>query len=403
MSVPQGKTFKLADLFPVAEHQIENNVIFTTENGDVRAVSLGAGAGVAMSVPQGKTFKLADLFPVAEHQIENNVIFTTENGDVRAVSLGAGADAAPRRHGRGHLALGIDGQVRIARAGKEKDAPERPAITKDDVDLAVAEGADVRRVESADDLADDEPKTVPEKDFGRLGQGMAFVTAPGQDMGISAEHRSLFVTVPLPEDVQLHGGLHLNKRAVLADLIDYRDGEVAREAVLDGTGVKLMLLALPEDVQLHGGLHLNKRAVLADLIDYRDGEVAREAVLDGTGVKLMLLAFDYEQQLAAHTAGADALFLVLEGEATVEYEGRAHTVHAGEQMVFAPDAEHAVSCERRCKVADALFLVLEGEATVEYEGRAHTVHAGEQMVFAPDAEHAVSCERRCKVALLRVE
>lgn len=257
-----------------------------------------------MSVPQGKTFKLADLFPVAEHQIENNVIFTTENGDVRAVSLGAGADAAPRRHGRGHLALGIDGQVRIARAGKEKDAPERLAITKDDVDLAVAEGADVRRVESADDLADDEPKTVPEKDFGRLGQGMAFVTAPGQDMGISAEHRSLFVTVPLPEDVQLHGGLHLNKRAVLADLIDYRDGEVAREAVLDGTGVKLMLLA-----------------------------------------------FDYEQQLAAHTAGADALFLVLEGEATVEYEGRAHTVHAGEQMVFAPDAEHAVSCERRCKVA----------------------------------------------------
>lgn len=257
-----------------------------------------------MSVPQGKTIKLKDLFPTEEHKISNNVLFSGQNGDVLVVSLGAGADTNPRHHEKGHLALGIDGKIRIARGDQGKGTEERPAITQDNVDLAVAEGADVRRVETADDLADDEAKTVTEKDLGHLEPGMALVTGAGQDMGVSAEHASVFVTVPLPDEVQLHDGLHLNKRAKLADLIDYRDAEVAREVVLDGAGVKLMLLA-----------------------------------------------FDYEQQLAAHTAGANALFMVLEGDVTVEYEGTAHTVHAGEQMLFAPDAEHAVSCEQRCKVA----------------------------------------------------
>lgn len=96
---------------------------------------------------------------------------------------------------------------------------------------------------------------------------------------------------------------------------------------------------------------------LADLVPYREGEIANMDVMHSSTMKFALMAFDAGTALPEHAAPGEALIFALDGEGVIRYEGVDHVIHAGENFHFAKGGLHAVKAEKRFKMA--LLLTLE--------------------------------------------
>jgi quercetin dioxygenase-like cupin family protein len=95
---------------------------------------------------------------------------------------------------------------------------------------------------------------------------------------------------------------------------------------------------------------------LADLIPYQDGKITNMSLIRRTGMKFMMMSFDAGTGLPEHTAPGDALIFALDGEAILYYEGKEHTVKAGENFYIAKDVKHWLKAEKRFKMALLLML-----------------------------------------------
>lgn len=90
---------------------------------------------------------------------------------------------------------------------------------------------------------------------------------------------------------------------------------------------------------------------LSDLVDFEEGEVALRILAENDGMRMAVLAFDAGALLAEHAAPGDVVLFVLEGEAHIDCAGTPHVVRAGENFMFAKGDVHAVSADRRMKMA----------------------------------------------------
>ena len=90
---------------------------------------------------------------------------------------------------------------------------------------------------------------------------------------------------------------------------------------------------------------------LADLIDYRDGEIVHMDLAGNEHMKVAMKAFDAGKELAAHTAPGDVIVFALEGEAVINCDGKDHPIKAGENFHFAKGNTHAVKAKTKYKMA----------------------------------------------------
>lgn len=89
---------------------------------------------------------------------------------------------------------------------------------------------------------------------------------------------------------------------------------------------------------------------LAGLVEYQPGQVVSRTLVQGEGTSLTLFAFPSGEGLTAHTTPADALVLVLDGEALIEIDGVGSVVQAGEGIVMPANTPHAVTAEQDFKM-----------------------------------------------------
>jgi len=89
---------------------------------------------------------------------------------------------------------------------------------------------------------------------------------------------------------------------------------------------------------------------LAGLVSYQEGQVVSRTLVQGGGTSLTLFAFASGEGLTAHTTAADALVLMLDGEALIEIDGAASVVTAGDSIVMPANVPHAVMAEQRFKM-----------------------------------------------------
>lgn len=89
---------------------------------------------------------------------------------------------------------------------------------------------------------------------------------------------------------------------------------------------------------------------LADLVPYQDGKIINRDILDTDSVKLMVMSFGAGTGLAEHAAPGEALLTALDGEGIIRYEGKSHTLKAGESFKFAKNGKHAVTAEQPFKM-----------------------------------------------------
>ena len=96
---------------------------------------------------------------------------------------------------------------------------------------------------------------------------------------------------------------------------------------------------------------------LAELVPYVDGKIVNMDIVHNDKMKFVVMAFDEGTSLSEHAAPGEALIFALNGEGVIGYEGKDHSIKAGENFHFAKAGLHSVKATKRFKMA--LLLTLE--------------------------------------------
>ncbi len=89
---------------------------------------------------------------------------------------------------------------------------------------------------------------------------------------------------------------------------------------------------------------------LAELVEYEEGRVVSRTFAQNPSLSLTLFAFDKGEGVSTHTAPGDAMVQVVDGEATVNIDGKEMTVDTGQVVVMPANVPHAVTAVKRFKM-----------------------------------------------------
>ena len=116
-------------------------------------------------------------------------------------------------------------------------------------------------------------------------------------------------------------------------------------------------ISMGRTLRMNQAIHVGEGFKLADLVPYQEGKIVNMDVAHNDKMKFVIMAFDAGTGLAEHAAPGEALIFAPDGEGVIGYEGKEHTIKAGENFAFAKGGVHWVKAEKRFKMA--LLLTLE--------------------------------------------
>ena len=91
------------------------------------------------------------------------------------------------------------------------------------------------------------------------------------------------------------------------------------------------------------------------LVEYEEGRVVSRTFAQNPSLSLTLFAFDKGEGVSTHTAPGDAMVRVLDGEATVNIDGKKMTVNTGQVVVMPANVPHKVTAVKRFKIGDYII------------------------------------------------
>ncbi|WP_026734893.1 cupin domain-containing protein [Fischerella sp. PCC 9605] len=89
---------------------------------------------------------------------------------------------------------------------------------------------------------------------------------------------------------------------------------------------------------------------LADIIDYSQGRVQRQTLLEDTNCRYILLSLPAGAQLAEHSAPRNATVNVIEGQGVLILEGKEIRLKPGVFVFMPATARHALNAETNLTV-----------------------------------------------------
>ena len=123
------------------------------------------------------------------------------------------------------------------------------------------------------------------------------------------------------------------------------------------TGTVYTEITMGRTEKMNRAVKIGEVFKLAELLQYQDGKIINMDVVHNEKMKFVVMSFDAGTGLSEHAAPGEALIFALDGEGVIGYEGKEHTINAGENFVFAKGGAHWVKAEKRFKMA--LLLTLE--------------------------------------------
>lgn len=117
------------------------------------------------------------------------------------------------------------------------------------------------------------------------------------------------------------------------------------------TGVVYTEVTIRRDDIMNKALKAGDVFRLAELVPYQEGKIVNMDVVHNDEMKFVVMAFDAGTGLAEHAAPGEALIFALDGEAVIGYEGKEHSIKAGDNFHFAKGGLHSVKTEKRFKMA----------------------------------------------------
>ncbi len=110
------------------------------------------------------------------------------------------------------------------------------------------------------------------------------------------------------------------------------------------SGAVYLELTLNEG-KFNSALPVDQPFSLADQVPLRKGRIVNMDAVSNPGMKFVLMSFDENTGLSEHAAPGDALIFALKGSGLIGYEGREHSLKAGENFKFAAGGKHKVSAD----------------------------------------------------------
>lgn len=114
--------------------------------------------------------------------------------------------------------------------------------------------------------------------------------------------------------------------------------------------------------QLIKNLPFSRAVTLAELVDYREGQVVSRTLSAKPHINITLFAFDRGEEISAHTSPGDAMVQVLDGSAAISIDKQTLTIEAGQAVVMPANVPHAVLARSRFKM---LLTVVKQPAGIE--------------------------------------
>ena len=123
------------------------------------------------------------------------------------------------------------------------------------------------------------------------------------------------------------------------------------------TGCIYTEIAIRKESNMNEVLEAGKVLKLADLLPYQEGRIVNMDLINDPKLKFVIMSFDEGTGLSEHSAPGEALIFALDGQGIIGYEGKEHTIKAGENFKFAKNGKHYVKSDGKFKMA--LLLTLE--------------------------------------------
>ena len=175
------------------------------------------------------------------------------------------------------------------------------------------------------------------------------------DTDISAEiyssHKLIYVA---SGGIEITGGTVKEKVSAGEAIILPVDVPVGMAAKVNSVYTELSF-AVNSDI--NKAVEIGKPFILKELAPSHSGKIINMDLVRNKDMKLAVMSFGAGTGLSEHAAPGEAMIFALEGKAVIIYEGREHTIHAGENFCFAKRGRHAVRADADFKMA--LLLMLE--------------------------------------------
>ena len=123
------------------------------------------------------------------------------------------------------------------------------------------------------------------------------------------------------------------------------------------TGCIYTEIAIRKESNMNKVLETGKVLKLADLLPYQKDRIVNMDLINDPKLKFVIMSFDEGTGLSEHSAPGEALIFALDGQGIIGYEGKEHTIKAGENFKFAKNGKHYVKADDKFKMA--LLLTLE--------------------------------------------
>jgi len=123
------------------------------------------------------------------------------------------------------------------------------------------------------------------------------------------------------------------------------------------TGCIYTEIAIKKESNMNEVLEAGKVLKLADLLPYQEGRIVNMDLINDPKLKFVIMSFDEGTGLSEHSAPGEALIFALDGQGIIGYEGKEHTIKAGENFKFAKNGKHYVKADGKFKMT--LLLTLE--------------------------------------------
>ncbi|MCI9639237.1 MAG: cupin domain-containing protein [Emergencia sp.] len=94
----------------------------------------------------------------------------------------------------------------------------------------------------------------------------------------------------------------------------------------------------------------SKVLVLAEEIEYQQGQVVSKTLIQNDAVSLTLFAFEKDEEISTHESGGDAMVTVLDGTGRITIDGEVFAVECGQTIVMPAKTPHAVYGQERFKM-----------------------------------------------------
>jgi quercetin dioxygenase-like cupin family protein len=89
---------------------------------------------------------------------------------------------------------------------------------------------------------------------------------------------------------------------------------------------------------------------LRDMVSYQEHSVISQEIIRKPAGTMTVFAFAQGEGLSEHTAPFDAVVYLLEGQAEIIIEGKAHQVKEGEMIIMPANKPHALKAASRFKM-----------------------------------------------------